>query len=291
MITAAQFERSLYPALRVVVKDQEEMLAPEYPSLFNVSTTTQAYEDDWSWGGFGSPAIKKEGRSVQFGDLVTGYSKRYYQATYGLAFRVTLEMRMFEKYGIINQAAVDLGDSIREGIEVLSSGLLNTALTATGPDGKYLFATDHPLLRGGTQANRLSTLADLSVTSYQQACTIFETMKSAEGRRRRMTPSLLWFAPQLEYKAKQLLESSDNPETANRAKNVIRKTRPFMYHYLTSSTMWGLKATKDYTRVIFALKPSTTKGYDFQTDDYLVKCLFMIGTGYTDWRGWLLGNQ
>lgn len=291
MITMVQFERAVYPALRAVIKNQEEMLAPEYASLFNVMTTNRAYEEEWGWGGFGAPALKTEGRSVQFGDLVTGYYKRYNQATYGLGFRVTLEMRTFEKYGVINEAGTDLGDSIREGIEVLASGILNTALTATGPDGKALFATDHPLLRGGTQSNRLSTLADLSVISYQQACTIFETMRSAEGRRRRMTPSMLWFAPQLEYKAKELLQSPDRPDTANRAKNVVRQTKPFMYHYLTSPTMWGLKATKDYSRIFFAMRPQTSKGYDFETDDYLVKTLFMIALGYTDWRGWLLGNQ
>ncbi|MBU2052399.1 Mu-like prophage major head subunit gpT family protein, partial [Patescibacteria group bacterium] len=209
-ITAAQFERALYPALRVVIKDQEEALAPEYKSLFNVLSTSKAYEEEWSYGGFGAPSLKQEGRPVQYGDMVTGYYKKYNQATYGLAYRVTLEMRQFEKYGVIREAAADLGDANREGIEVLCSGLLNTGLTATGPDSSYLFATNHPLLRGGTQSNRLSTLADLDVVSYQQLCTIFETMTSAEGRKRRMTPSMLWYSPLLEYKVKTILESTDD---------------------------------------------------------------------------------
>ena len=290
-ITTGEFERTLYPALKVVIKDAEEKLAPEYTALFNVADTDRAYDEEWSWGGLGGPVAKTEGTGVSFSKIVPGYYKRYNQATFGLGFIVTLEMRTFEKYGIIGQLASDLGDSIREGIEVLASGVLNTSLTDAGPDGEYLFSTAHPILRGGTQSNRLSTLADVSFTSYAQMLTMAETVVSNEGRKRRMTPSMLWHTPQLEVKVNELLQSTDRPDTANRAKNVLRKVQPFMYHYLSSTTMWGLKASKDFSRIYFAMRPKPSKAYDFKTENYMVKELFMLASGYSDYRGFFLGNQ
>lgn len=291
MINTATWERSVYPGMRVLIKDAEEAFAPEHPRLFNVLSSSQAYEEEFSWAGLGSFQTKPEGRPVANDEPVPGVYKRYNQATWGLSFRVTLEMRMFEKYGQIRQISEDLGDSCRESIEVLLSGILNTSLTTNGPDGVPLFSTAHPLLRGGTFSNRLSTLADLHYVSYSQMLTLFETTVSHEGRKRRMTPSLLWYGPHLDMKGQELLQSPDRPDTINRAKNVLRKVQPFMYHYLSSATMWGMKAARDFTRVFFALRPTVSKSFDWATEDFMVKELFMLSYGYTDPRGWFLGNQ
>ena len=292
-ITTGQFERALYPALRVVIKDAEEELMPEYTVMFNVLDTSRAYEEEWTWAGLGLPAAKPEGQPTAQSMPVTGYYTRYNQATYGLLYRVTLEMRQFEKYGVIRELGHDLGSSIHEGIELLTSGILNLGTTTNLADGVPLFSLVHPIYRGGTQSNRLSTLSDLTYTSYQQLLTMFETVLSNEGRKRRLTPSVLWHAPAMEWKAREILESTDRPDTANRAVSTIhnRRVTRFMWHYGTSSTVWGMKGLKTFDRVFFGMRPTTSKGFEFDTEDFKVKELFMVSYGVTDYRGWFLGNS
>lgn len=77
-------------------------------------------------------------------------------------------------------------------------------------DGKAFFATDHAEGESGTQSNRGSTA--LSVNGLTAATTIMRKFKTDKGKPAHIRPNLLVVPSELEWTAKELLNSSFYPE-------------------------------------------------------------------------------
>lgn len=125
----------------------------EYSKIFNVETSTKASEKDSYISGFGTFPEKAEGVAAQYDVIYQGPSKTYTHKTYALGYEITEEavednQHSADTFAKFPQA---LNESAIETVELTAAGIINDGLAQTsgteGPDGSFLFATDHPLNR------------------------------------------------------------------------------------------------------------------------------------------------
>ena len=192
-----------------------------------------------------------QGAYVDFDDVVPGFRKNYIHTQFGLGFKVSRILADDDRYGLIAKIGRELGRSARYSVEVDAALDINRGFNSsyTGPDGKPLFATDHPLVKhGGVQANTLSVAADFSVSSLELALTAFRQMKDSSGKLVRIPAEMLVVPPQLEWRAAEVLVGTKRSDTANNTENAFRHRAgygPFkryeVWDYLTDPDTWKLE--------------------------------------------------
>jgi hypothetical protein len=107
-----------------------------------------------------------------------------------------------------------------------------------------LFSTAHPGYPGSgtTFANVLATQSTLSYTAFQSVITAIKTQTDERGVLIQLMPRKLVVHPTYELVAREILKSSDRPDTASRASNEMKNIAPGMelvvYPFLNSTTMW-----------------------------------------------------
>lgn len=218
----SDFPDLLAEGLRTVLFEKFDSYPEEYKQIFNVQESKKSEEKDSAISGFGAMHIKEEGDPVFFDDPVQGYDVTYTHVTYALGFRVTREMWEDDLYGKIKKMPRALAKSARHTIEQTAANIFNNGFTSgVGGDGKYLFATDHPLVGGGTYANRPAIAADLTVSSLQAAIQNMEETVDDRGLILAIKPKLLVVPPALKWTARELLDSALKPYTADNEKNAF----------------------------------------------------------------------
>ena len=166
------FSQLLAPGLYDVMYNEIDQQPNQWLGVLNTLSSQRAYEEDLKVAGLGSMVSKPEGADTSFDDPIQGSTVRYTHASYGLGFRITREMWDDDLYNIMNQMAAELGRAASYKIEVDAWSVFNNAFNTsfTGQDGLSLCNTAPTRLDGGaTIANRPSTDADFSYTTYQAA--------------------------------------------------------------------------------------------------------------------------
>jgi phage major head subunit gpT-like protein len=185
----------------------------EYSKVFSVQSSDKQTEKDSYESGFGSMPEKTEGRAATYDAVIPGIKQTYTHKTYALGYEITEEavednLRTPETFAKLPAA---LNRSAIETVEVLSANVFNNGFSTAGFDGKYLFATDHPLLQGGSQGNTPSTQADLSVTSLTAGLTAIEKFLDERGLKLPTKAVLLYVPVDLWNVAEELLGSEYKP--------------------------------------------------------------------------------
>jgi phage major head subunit gpT-like protein len=218
--------------------------------------------------------------------------------TYGLAFRVTMEMQQDDLYDVIRRMPASLADTVVRFKDTQCANIFNNAFTTptsatlpwqTGMDGYSLCYASHPLTGGGTYQNVLSTAADLSVTSLETALYTFRLTVGDRNELLDLEPKVLLIPPQLERTAFELLKSSGRPDTANRADNWLpsQGLQMVVWNRLSSSTAWYLLTEKAMHNLIYynRLELETDTDRDFNTKDTVYSVVSRFSVGWADWRG------
>lgn len=289
----SQFNKSVVPGLFSFADQGYTRKATEaiWKQLCTVKQSKRAYEESAYFAGLGLPFKKAEGTPINYDDWTQGPTKRWSHITYGLGTRITEEMIEDCLYPDIptemSSQTREIGQSFAELFEVLVHDMFNngTATTYhTGGDAKAIFATDHPLLRGGTWSNLLSPAADLSATALQTAIDNFTTTKDDTGKYQIIKPRYILVHPNNAWKTYELLESGYDPETPNNAINSIKKwgLQPIISPYYTDTDAFTLVAeAPDPNGGIIAFmrrKPTFANDGDFETGDFKFKgtCRFSV---------------
>jgi hypothetical protein len=240
---------------------------------------------------FGAVPIKPEMAAVAYDELAQGYDKTYQPDTYELAFMASKEALDDEQEEVVSDAGRALGNSLDFTYNVDHAGLFNNGFTSTtgSPDGKALFATDHPLVGGGTGSNAMATPADLSVTSLRTAMNdVFDTVDDA-GKLLHWRPRILLVPGEETWNARELVNSTDRPDTASRAINAFRDDPLIIvaWPYLTDSDAWFLLAepSDHNVRSYWREKPNTMHDWDFERSGMKVKIRARWVRGWSDYRG------
>ena len=248
-----------------------------------VRTTTVA--------SFGTVPIKAEGANVTYDDLAQGFDKTYTADTYELAFRASKEALDDEQEEIVSDAARALGQSMTYAYNVDHAGLFNDGFTSTtgSPDGLPLFDLAHTLVGGGTEQNELTTAADLSISSIRDALNDISDTVDDAGKLLHWRPQILLVSAENQWLAKELIQSPDRPDTADRAINAFRDggLRVVVWPYLTDADAWFLlsEPSRHFVRSYWRERPNSMHDWDFESSSMKVKIRARWIRGWSEWRG------
>ncbi len=298
-INRASFPKDLEEGLNAHFGLEYREHPTEYTGVFDTFTSSKAFEEDVLMSGFGPAPIKGEGEAFSEDEARQGWTARYNHVTVGMKFAITqeaVEDNLYHQLGA--RYARALARSMRETKEVIAANILNRAFSGSylGGDGKALLATDHPLLYGGTFANKLAVAADISESSLEDAAIMIRTMVNDRGLPFAAKAKRLIIPPQLMFEAARLVRSTHRTGTGDNDINAIRSLGilgedPHVVTRLTDGDAWYIKTDvmdglKHFQRV--ALQRGTES--DFNTGNKMYMSRERFSFGWSDPRG-LVGSE
>ena len=283
------FNKAVVPGLFSLASESYTQKSSEqmWKKLAKVKTSKRSYEESAYWGSLGLIPVKPEGTAINYDEMKQGPTKRWTHRTYGLGVRITEELIEDSLYDDIptemSQMFEELGKSANETLNVLSHDVINSGTATTShTDGLAvaIFGTGKARLDGGTWDNLLSPASDLSATALQAALDTFENTRDDAGRIQIIRAKEIWVHPNNAWKAKELLNSAYDPESANNAVNTIkeRNLQLMVSPHLTDTDAFYLVADAPHSNggIIAFMRRKTTfaQDGDFDTGDALFKSTF-----------------
>jgi len=291
MVTSTtNFGELLEPGLAEIYGQTYERFQMMHSSIFEMRTSTRAFEESLSIGSFGTLPVKDQGTSVTYADPKQNWKDVLTNETRGLGFVVTREMHEDDQYQKIVNYTRSLADSVAETIEINAANVLNNGFDSsvrTGGDGLELLSDAHLLGEGGTWRNELSSAADLSTTSLEQALIDIGDMVDDAGKKMHARAETLIVPNELAWTASKLLDSTQEPDTANNAVNPGHGIMPFkVWNYLTDEDAWFIKTNIRGGLVHYTRRaPDFTRDNDFDTENAKFKATYRAIDGWDDPRG------
>lgn len=287
MWTRSRFVNEYVPGLFAVAVDSYLSKRAEamWPKLVTVKESKKKKEEDAIRSGLGLPVTKGEGAPISYDVQIAGAKQAWVHTVYALGVRITeeaIEDNLYELGGggnaeDLKEMFFDLGVSLAENPETLMARFLNSATATTyhtTRDAVALASASHSRLDGTTFSNLL-TATDLTYSSYWAAVIALENQYDHRSLRVTKKAKKLWVPPQLEKQAREILFSTDRPDTANRAINAMKQSgrtvELCVWPYLTDADAWHLQA--DGRGIIFFWRRKTrfAKEKEFQTGDMMCK--------------------
>jgi hypothetical protein len=292
-ISRAQLVKELEPGLNALFGLEYKNYENEHEQIYTMETSDRAFEEEVMESGFGEAPVKNEGAGVAYDQAQEVYTARYTHETIALAFSLTeeaVEDNLYDRLSARYTKA--LARSMAQTKQIKAAAVLNGAFTTSiGGDGKPLCATDHPTLGGPDLRNELSTPADLSETSLEQALIDIAAFTDERGLKIAVQGLKLIIPKELMFTADRILKSTLRVGTADNDLNAIRNMGmvPQGYavnHFLTDPDAFFIKTDapngmKGFTRV--AIK--TGFEGDFDTGNVRYKARERYSFGFSDPRG------
>jgi phage major head subunit gpT-like protein len=300
MITKGDIPKLLLAGMRTNFMQAYETATKEHESLTTVISSTKSSET-YPWLGGVPKMTEWKDERVPQGMLEHNFTiaNRDFEASiavdrnaieddqYGqIEIRVrelaTEAVRFFDElaFTLIGQGTATSG----------TAGTIYEGVTLSCYDSKAFFATNHSEGDSGTQSNRGSTA--IGAGALQTAITAMKKLKNDKGKPAYIRPNLLVVPTDLEWTAKELLNSQYYPEegttTTKLAVNVLKGSLDLLVNvYLTDTNNWYLF---DTNRVVKPMILQKRKDPQFTNLTQGTESAFMRKKLYfgVDWRGEIL---
>ena len=292
-ISRQQLAKELEPGLNALFGLEYKNYENQHAEIFDSENSDRAFEEEVMLGGFAQAAVKPEGSGVSYDQANESFTARYSHETIALAFSITEEAVEDNLYdSIAKRYTKALARSMANTKQIKAANVLNNGFdTANGGDGKALMAADHPTISGATQKNELTTSADLSETSLEQAMIDIAGFKDERGLKiaarglKMIIPSALQFTAERILKSNQRVGTADNDINALSSKGMLPQGY-VVNNFLTDDDAFFIKTDvpnglKHFTRA--AIK--TAMEGDFDTGNMRYKARERYSFGFSDWRG------
>jgi hypothetical protein len=275
----SRFEQITSPGLFAVALESFRRYGNEWQKVLTVRKSKKTYEESGYASGFGYMVEKPEGTPITYDARLQGAVKRWTHKTWALAFRATEEAIEDDNIGMMTKGSRDLGVSARATQHLLAMRVFMNATATTyhtAGDSKAIAATDHVRLGGGTWSN-LGDAADPSEASLEAAIYNFENIKDHRNKPYMQKAKMVVCGPSNKFKFKKLLNSSQEPESANNAINPVKDEGLKLYvDELITDGRWFLLGDKDPDVGLIWFdrkKPTMSKHGDPDTGDakFMVK--------------------
>jgi len=294
VIASSSFAKALFPGVSSWYGKAYDEHTVECSDLFDIKTSRRAYEEHVGVSGFGYAAQKTEGASIAYDEESQAFLTRFQHIVYGLGFIITKELVEDDLYDVVGERrAKGLAFSMRQTKETVAANVYNRAFSSTyaGGDGKEMCATDHPNYAGGTWSNELTTPADISEASLEQACIDMEKWTNDRGLKVAVRPNSLHIPVDIEFDTHRILNSILRVATADNDPNAIKNMGKFpggvkVNHYFTDTDAWFIRSNLPtnglcgYDR----RKMSFTVDNDFDTENAKYKATERYSFGWVDPR-------
>jgi len=292
-ISRAQLVKELEPGLNALFGLEYKGYEKEHTQIFDVESSDRAFEEEVMLSGFNTAPVKTEGAGVAYDQAQEVYTARYTHETIALAFSLTEEAVEDNLYAsLAARYTKALARSMTTTKQIRAASVLNGAFTTSiGGDGVPLCADNHPTLSGPNLRNELSTPADLTETSLEQALIDIAAFTDERGLKIAIQGLKLIIPKELQFTADRILKSTLRVGTADNDINAIRNMGmvPQGYtvnHYLTDPDAWFVKTDAPNGMKMFE-RVSMKTGFegDFDTGNVRYKARERYSFGFSDPRG------
>lgn len=288
-ISRAQLLKELLPGLNALFGMEYKKYAEEHKEIFEMESSERSFEEETKLSGFGAAPVKEEGSSIAYDNAQEAWTARYTHETIAMGFSITEEAIEDNLYDSLSARYTKaLARAMAYTKQVKGAAILNTAFSTTYGDGVALCSTAHPLVSGGTNANKPTTDADLNETSLEAAIIQIAAWTDERGLLIAARPKKLVIPPALQFVATRLLETEKRVGTADNDISAIvsNGSVPGGYtvnHYLTDTNAWFLltdvpNGLKCFTRT----RMSTSMDADFDTGNSRYKARERYSFGVSD---------
>ena len=293
-ISRQQLAKELEPGLNALFGLEYQNYENQHTEIYDIENSDRAFEEEVMLSGFANAAVKSEGAAVTFDTANESFTSRYTHETIALAFAITeeaIEDNLYDR--IATRYTKALARSMAQTKQIKAANVLNNGFSSSFPggDGKELFATDHPTVSAGDLKNELSTSADLSETSLEQAMIDIGQFKDERGFKIAARGLKLIIPSELQFTAERILKSparvgtSDNDLNALSSKGMIPQGY-VVNNYLTDTDAFFIKTDVPNGMKMFnRANLKTAMEGDFDTGNVRYKARERYSFGFSDWRG------
>lgn len=290
-ISRAQLLKELLPGLNALFGMEYAKYENQHSEIFEVENSDRSFEEETKLSGFSAAPVKDEGSAIQYDNAQEAWTARYTHETVAMGFSITEEAIEDNLYDSLSARYTKaLARAMAYTKQVKAAAILNSGFDSnvTYGDGKELFATDHPLVSGGTNSNAPAVASDLNETSLEAAVIQISQWTDERGLLIAARPKKMIVPPQLMFTATRLLETEGRVGTADNDLNAIRTNGsvPEGYtvnHYLTDGDAWFLTTDIPNGLKHFVRTPlSTSMDGDFDTGNSRYKARERYSFGVSD---------
>jgi len=267
----------------------------ESGEVYNMLTTNEYQNRDLRRAGLDYGGEVAEGVQIPIQDPKFGQKLDYTQAKFGTGFRITLEMKKFNKINEMEALTASLKKVQMEMKDVELAKLWNSpTATYTGFTGVNLGSASQTTL-SATGYDNLGSEA-LGTTALENALYYFDTLVDDRGNADPKIPNCLVFQPTLQWTAFELFKSANMPHEESNTINSYKAwdMKLFNYHRLVATTKWFMLAKNDDA---YDVNCFTSQAPDMEyegpfdtTRDTLVTSVQLFQFGFGDPRCVYVGN-
>jgi hypothetical protein len=292
-ISRNQLVKELEPGLNALFGLEYNRYENQHAEIFTTETSDRAFEEEVMLSGFANASVKPEGSAVTFDNAQETYTSRYQHETVALAFSITeeaIEDNLYDR--LSSRYTKALARSMANTKQVKAANVLNRAFNSSfaGGDGKELCATDHPTIFG-TVKNELSTAADLSETSLEQALIDINAFTDERGLKVAARGVKMIIPSELQFTAERIMNSANRVGTADNDINAVKSMGMIPQGYSVNNYLTDTDAFFIITDVPNGLKYferspiKTSMEGDFDTGNVRYKARERYSFGFSDFRG------
>jgi len=289
-ISRAQLLKELLPGLNALFGLEYKRYPEEYKEIYETETSERSFEEEVKLAGFGLASTKAEGMPVAYDNAQEAWTARYTHETVAMAFSLTeeaVEDALYDK--LSSRYTKAMARSMAYTKEIKAAVPLNTGFTSyTSGDGVYLFSASHPLINGGTNANRPVSGQDLNETSLEAAVIQIAGWTDERGLLIAARPKKMIIPPSLMFVATRLLKSENRVATADNDINALKSMGVVaggfsINHFLSDTNAWFLTTDVPNGLKHFERAPLTTAmDGDFETSNVRYRARARYSFGVTD---------
>jgi len=289
-ISRAQLLKELLPGLNALYGLEYEKYENEHSEIYETETSDRSFEEEVKLSGFGAAPVKAEGSAISYDNAQEHYTARYNHETVAMGFSITEEAMEDNLYDSLSARYTKaLARAMAYTKQTKAAALLNTGFSSfNSGDGVTLFATTHPTVGGGTNANKLATNADLNETSLEQAVIDIAAFTDERGLLIAARPRKLIVPPALMFVATRLLQTELRTGTADNDTNALRSNGSIpegyrVNHYLTDTDAFFITTDIPNGMKHFVRTPmATAMDGDFDTGNVRYKARERYSFGVSD---------
>jgi len=241
-ISRAQMLKELLPGLNALFGLEYEKYEDEHTMIYDTESSERSFEEEVKLSGFGAAPVKAEGSAIAYDTAQESFTARYSHETIALGFSITDEAMEDNLYDSLSARYTKaLARAMAHTKQVKAASLLNNGFTSfNSGDGVTLFSTAHPLVSGGTNANRPAVAADLNETSLEDAVINIAAFTDERGLLIAARPRKLIVPPSLMFVATRLMDTEGRVGTADNDINALRNNGSIpegysVNHFLTDT--------------------------------------------------------
>lgn len=228
MITRGSIIEALRPGVHGWWGMEYKRHPEQFREMFDVLSSSMAYERDVNLFGFGSGVVKPEGTAVTYDTMGEGFAYNYQHIAYALAWAMTHEAQQDNQYMRTAELATkDMTGSMVDAKETVGANLWNLAFSnsVTYADGLELCSTSNVLAGGGTFSNKMAVDADFSELSLEQIIIGIQGFTDHRSKKAQINPVKLFGPKELRFEFDRVLKTDLRVGTADNDINAIKSGR------------------------------------------------------------------